>query len=341
MEKQLNIPELLELSDEEIAKKVELKELALQRQKAEIKEQNSHIEQLINDDLNHKAKEESFLNSNKVTLLQEQSKKVFIDFLNEKGIKFLALKDGSVKLNAKSSKEFAKQLKAEVSVKRTLTNEESSLLFKIHKQGDLKISFRSQNSDDMETLYLYLNHIIISMIVGLVHRDKKTYSVVKHHSYKGGYAIVFRLNFEQLRVKSMLRTIVVDDNLQFIKEVDYFEFISSCAVSHTKSNVNLQEIENKMLTEVIKSKEKHEALEWTSQNRLIDIKIDSMKSYFKKQINKAKRLEKQVKEKGIVRMRAGEIENWKAKEVNKITELMNQKKMVSDFEILGVVGIEK
>ena len=73
--------------------------------------------------------------------------------------------------------------------------------------------------------------------------------------------------------------------------------------------------------------------------RLINIKIDSINSYFEKQINKVKKLEQKVSQEDVKRMRIGEIENLKNQRAKKVEELENQKDIQSSFEILGVMEI--
>ncbi len=75
LEKQLNISELIHLSQEEIDEKIHLKELAIRREEVEIKEQNSEVEKLINEDIHYKSKHDELLNPIKINALQEQSKK--------------------------------------------------------------------------------------------------------------------------------------------------------------------------------------------------------------------------------------------------------------------------
>ena len=340
-DKQLNISELLTLSDEEIAKKVDLEELALQRQKAEIKEQNSHIEQLINNDLNHKAKEESFLNSKKVTLLQEQSKKVFINFLNEQGIKFLELKDGSVKLSSEHIKQLFNHLKTNMSDKHKDAlnyKKEQTVLQKLQRQSELKVSFTSNNNDKLETLYLYLNHPIISIIT----KDKKhktLYGTLTHATYKNAYAIIYRVDFKGLKTKSMIRVLVLDEKFIKIDELDYFEFISLCSSTTIQPKINLESIKQKANAQIIQSVQKHKEKEIQTQNRLIDIKIDSISSYFEKQIAKTKRLKNKAQQEDILRMRVGEVSNLEMKREEKVAELMGMKEVFEGFEVLGVLEI--
>jgi len=341
LEKQLNISELIHLSAEEIDKKVHLKELALQRQKFEIKEQNSEVEKLINDDFNHQEKEDIFLNHNKVSLLQEESKKVFVKFLESNHIGFLELKEGTIKLSSENLKKLFNLLKANMSDKRTNAlayKEERKVLQKMNRLKELKVSFKTNNNDEFQTLYLYLNHPIIAMII----RDKNqktVYSVLSHKKYSDGFAIIYRVDFKQLKAKSMIRVLVVDTNLALVDELDYFEFIANCSEVKAEPSVNLEALKAKLNAEVIQSIEQHKRIESESQNRLIDIKINSMENYFEKQINKVKRLQNKVQQEDIQRMRIGEIDNLENRRDEKIGELMGQKDGSLGFEVLGVLEI--
>ncbi len=341
LEKQLNISELIHLSAEEVEKKVHLKELALERQKSEIKEQSSEVEKLINDDFNHQAKEDIFLNNNKISLLQEESKKIFVKFLESNHIGFLELKDGTVKLSSENLKRLFKLLKANMSDKRTNAlayKEERKVLQKINRLKELRVSFKTNNNDEFQTLYLYLNHPIIGMIIrGKNH--KTLYSVLSHKKYGAGFAIIYRVDFKQLKTKSMIRVLVVDTNLTLVDELDYFEFIVNAKELKGEPTVNLEELKAKLNTKVIQSIEQHKRIESEFQNRLIDIKIDSMKNYFEKQISKAKRLQKKVHQEDIQRMRIGEIENLENRRDEKILELMGQKDGALWFKVLGSLEV--
>jgi SNF2 family DNA or RNA helicase len=341
LEKQLNISKLIHLSAEELDKQIHLQELALEREKSEIKMKNSEVEKLINDDFNHQTKAELFLNQNKVSFLQEESKRIFVKFLEGNSIGFLELKDGTIKISSENLKRLLKLLKTNMSNKRTNAlayKEERRVLQKINRLKELKVSFQTNNNDEFQTLYLYLNHPIIAMII----RDKNyksVYSVVSHKDYSSGFAIIYRVDFKQLKVKSMIRVIVVDKNLALVEELDYFEFISKCSEAKAKSSINLEELKAKLNLKVIQFIEQHKQIESKSQNRLIDIKINSMQNYFEKQINKVKRLQKKVQQEDIVRMRIGEIENLENRRDEKIRELMGQKEISFGFEILGVLEI--
>ncbi|CAA6820631.1 MAG: Unknown protein [uncultured Sulfurovum sp.] len=341
LEKQLNISELIDLSQEEVDSKIHLVELALKREELETKEQNVEVEKLINDDINYKSKEDALLNPMKVNSLQVQSKKIFVDFLNENKINFQELKEGSIKLSPENLKKLFHLLKANMSDKRTEPlkyKEERTLLQKIHRYKELKISFTTNNNDEFQTLYLYLNNPIISIITkGKTH--KTIYTNVSSSRYKDGYAIVYRVDFKQLKEKSMIKTIILDEDFTFVDEVDYFEFISKCSESNVQTDTNLEELKVKATSNIIKSIEEQKELESIHQNRQIDIKINSIGNYFEKQIRKVERLKQKVFQEDVRRMRVGEIENLKVQRDNKIDELESQKNIKSSFEVLGVARV--
>lgn len=341
LEKELNISELMHLSQIEIDEKLNLKELALERKKLEISQHSQEFDKMLNEDLNYKEKEDSLLNPLKVNILQEQSKQTLINYLKNNNINFLELKDGNIKLSAENLKQFFNTLKQNMSDKRTEAlkyKEERTILQKIHKHRELKISFATNNNDDFQTLYLYLNNPIMSIIT----KDKNhkiIYSIITHNKYNNGYAIIYRVNFKQLKSKSHIKTIVFDSNFEYIDEVDYFDFINNCNEINDKININFENVKAKSSSYIIKNIEIQKKIEEENQNRQIDIKINSIKNYFNKQINKVKRLEQKVLQEDVKRMRIGEIENLKSQKDKKIQELESQKEISSSFEISGIIGI--
>jgi len=343
LEKQLNISELLKLSPQELDKTIHLKELAIKREELEIQEQNSEVEKLINEDVHYGSKHDALLNPIKINTLQEQSKKIFVNYLEVNQIGYLELKDGTLKLSSENLKKLFHLLKANMSDKKTQAlryKEERAVLQKISSYKELRVSFTSNNNDEFQTFYFFLSNPIISIIT----KDrvqKVTYSLVAHPKYDNGYAVIYRANFNQLKNKSVIKTIVFDAAISLVDEVDYFEFISECTPSHSMATTNLEEIKTKSTALIIKSIEEQKAIEAINQNRQIDIKINSIDNYFEKQINKVKRLEQKVSQEDVKRMRVGEIENLKIQRDKKMQELEMQKEITSSFEILGMVGINK
>lgn len=342
LEKELNIPELMNLSQFEIDKRLNLKELAIERKKLEITEQSIEFQKMLNDELDYDSGNDKLLNPLKVNILQEQCRKIFINYLEINDISFLELKSKDVKISSINFKKLFNLLKSNMSDgKRNPLQykEERNLLQKISSYEELKVSFSTNNNDEFQTLYLFLNNPIILIIIkDKVHRT--TYSILSNHIYNNGYAIIYRVDFKQLKLKSHLKTILLSDKFKYIDEIDYFEFIHECTPIESILEINFNEIKDIVNNEIIISIENQSKIEKLNQNRQIDIKIDSIKNYFDKQIHKVKRLENKVLQEDVKRMRIGEIDNLEVRRNEKIKELENQKEIKSSFEILGVVKIE-
>ncbi|WP_121628772.1 DEAD/DEAH box helicase [Poseidonibacter antarcticus] len=341
LEKEFNISELMKLSQEEIDEKLNLKELALERKKLEISKHSKEFDKMLNEDLNYKEQENSLLKPLKVNILQEQSKQIVSKYLQNNEINFLKLKDGSIKLSSENLKQFFNILKQNMSDKRKEPlkyKEERILLQKIHRYKELKITFTSNNNDNLQTLYLYLNNPIMSIIT----KDKNhktVYSFTHSSKYHSGFAIIYRVDFKQLKTKSYIKTIILDNSFSYIEELDYFDFINDCSKTDNKTDINFEDIKSKSTKYIIKNIEKQKEIEKEAQNRLIDIKISSIQNYFNKQIKKVKRLEQKVLQEDVKRMRIGEIENLKIQRDKKVQDLESKKEITSSFEILGIVGM--
>lgn len=339
LEKSLNLAHLITLSQEEIDKKLNLEELAIKRKELEIQEQNQEIEKLINDDFSFEEKKELFLNHKKLEQLQEQSREIFLDFLTCNELKYVELKDRSIKFSSENLKSLFNILKTNMSDKRTEPhryNEQRAILHKISRVQELKVSFATNNNDEFQTLYLFMNHPILSMITReKTHRE--LFAALCHEEYKNAYAIVYRVDIMHSKPTSLLKTLVLDEQFMPLAEIDYFEFIAQTKESQSMTNANLQEIKSKAMPHIIKSVEKLKTQEAQAQNNILNIKIESIKNYFDKQINRVQKLKQKVEQEDVQRMRVGEIENLQEQKTKKVQELEAKKEIKSSFEILGVV----
>jgi len=341
LEEALNIAELIGLSQEEIDRKIHLEELALRRRELEVKEQSREVEKLIGDDINFQKREDELFNPAKVEILQGESRKLFLDFLDKEAISYLLLKSGEVKLSSENLKKLFGVLKSKMSDRRlqpSAYREERKVLQQISRYKELKISFETNDNDAYETLYLYLNHPILSMIVK-ERLHKTLFSCVTHSSYENGYAVIYRVDYHALRSRSAIEVMIVDRELSMVAEEDYFTFIGGCGEGGAEAEVNFGEIKAKVTPMVIERVEKQKESEHIRQKRMIDIKIDSISSYYQKKIERTKRAQQSVAQEDVVRMRGAEVENLKVQRDKKIAELEGQKMVKSSFEILGMVKL--
>ncbi|MDQ1341041.1 MAG: hypothetical protein QG567_2199, partial [Campylobacterota bacterium] len=298
---------------------------------------------LINDDFCFEEKKEIFLNHKKIEQLQEQSREIFLDFLTCNELKYVELKDKSIKFSSENLKSLFNILKANMSDKKAEPhryNEQRNILQKMLRYQELKISFATNNNDEFQTLYLYMNHPLLSMITKeKTHRE--LFAALCHEEYKNAYAIIYRADIAHSKPLSLLKTLVLDEHFAPLDELDYFEFIAKAKESQTTANTNPQEIKSKAMPHIIKSTEELKEQEAQAQNNIIDIKIESIKNYFDKQINRVQKLKQTVDQEDVQRMRVGEIENLKEQKTKKVQELEAKKLVKSRFDILAVVEMRE
>ena len=342
LEKQLNIPKLLTLSKKEIDEVINLKQLSFQRQKLEIKVQNVEAEKLIHEDYQTKEKQSILFNSNKIGVLQSQTKCIFIKYLDNNNIGFVKLKDETLKLSNENRKKLITELKKKLSDKRTeglRYKEERSLLQKIYRYKELRISFTTNNNDDYHTLYLFLNNPIMRMITSNENYDT-VYSIALNPNYSNKVAVIYRADSKQQKPKSIIKTLILDKKLSFLEELDYFEFISNCSPVELNSNIDFDKLKADVTPQIVSCLENYKISELENQTRIIDIKVNSVNSYFEKQINRAFRMEQKVVHEDVKRMKIGEIDNLKVQRDKKINDLEKQKSSTSSFEILGLIELK-
>jgi SNF2 family DNA or RNA helicase len=343
LEKTINISKLINLSQEELDKAINLKELSIKRKELEIKESSAEFEKMLNEDINYQMKHDELLNNKKISTLQNQSRNVFLNYLNENNINHIELKEGSIKISHENLKKLLKLLKDNMSDKRKLPlqyREERKILQKLYQYKDLKISFETANNDEYQTLYLFLNHPIISIITKN-RSHKLLYTSVQTDKYENGFAVLYRLDLQQIKPRSILKMLILNKDLEAMDEVDYFEFIQECRNNTSEVQIDFEDIKNRVSDKIIQSIEQFKSIESISQNKRIDIKINSISSYFDKQISKVERLSQQVPQEDVRRMRIGQVDNLKIKRDEKIEELEKQKEINSTFEILGIVEVVK
>jgi SNF2 family DNA or RNA helicase len=343
LEKQINIPELINLSQKEIDEVLQLKELAIKRQEIEIKQQNKDVEKLLIDDYNFFEEKDKLLHTNKVENLQKITKTTFLNFLNCNGISYSELKAGLIKISSSNFRNLFNILRANMSDKKIDAhkyNEERNFLHKIHKYKDLTISFTSNYNENFQTLYLNINSPIINFLT----KDKnhKTlYAHLKSNLYSDKYAVVYRVDFKQKKTKSFITTVILNKDYSLFEETDYFNFVKECQESNEIDSFDFEKIKNDITPVVIENINKQEQEIAENYNSLIDVKLESIKEHFSKQINRAKRLKDKVQQQDINRMRVAEIDNLKAQKKSKVDLLLKQKKTNSSFEILSIIKISK
>jgi superfamily II DNA or RNA helicase len=340
LEKELNISNLMYQSQNEIDEIIQLKNLALKRQELEIKEQNVEVEKLLNEKYQEIENNSVALNSNKIIFLQEQCRFLLLEYLNKNNIHFSSSGNDKLKISGVHFEKLLQLLKDNMSDKRLQAAEyklQREQLQKIHSQKELIISFKSYNNDDFNTIYFFINNPIIDIII----KNKNPlipFCQVNNFKLSNRFAIVFKININQYKRKSVLKTILIDEN-ENVEELDFFDFILDCKSIEDNFKVDLNQLAAFSNRHIIKYLDVLMVHENKTNNRMIDVKVNSVKNHFEKQKTKIIEVINKINDVDIKRMKTAEIENITSKQNAKIRELERYRNISHSFETLGIIQI--
>ncbi|MFH0710155.1 MAG: helicase-related protein [Pseudomonadota bacterium] len=340
LQSRLNIAELIHLTPEEVEQRVHLQELAITREKIEIEGQTAEVEKLINDDYRFESEKEQWIGAEKTAYLQKQVRRLFLAFLEYKGIGFNELKDGTVKLTTDNTKRLIGILKERMSDKRTQSTryrDEFNALRILNRQKELRITFESNNNDDYNTLYLSLSHPFI-MMISPNKSATPLYTTIAHPNSSSAVGVIYRADIHARKPKSSL-CITLLHGSGMVETLDYFDFITHATQVNEISTGDADSIKIRTMPHIMSYIEKLKSEESETLYRLIDVKIQALTNYYDKKIAQAKKMESKVKEEGVLRMREAQIDNLIEDKYSKITALEKQRDIAGSFEILGIVGI--
>ena len=341
LEQSLDISSMINLSQKEIDEILHLKALSIKRGEIEIVKQEKELEKLLYDDFENSDLPSSIINNNKRNTLQEQTKEIVIDFLKENEIGFVDLKENSIKITGQYLKKFLTLLKANMSDKKIDSSnymEERTLLQRIHKQKELALSFSPQNDSEFNTMFVGIGSSLLKLLL----KDKKPnviHAILSSSQFSNSYAVIYRIDFTAIKAKSVLETLVFNNDLSIVEHTDYFDFINKCSYFETAKFEELNNLKTNANHYIIEREQAIKERELETLNSLIDIKVKSITQHFEKQISRAHKIEMKVSQADVKRMRVAEVSNLKEQLNEKIQTLNNQKKITSSYEILGFIKI--
>jgi SNF2 family DNA or RNA helicase len=341
LERDINVAELLHLTQEEIDQKIQLQELSIKRQEVEILNQTQELEKLLNDDFETKERQDEILNSKKLTYLKHQAEQLIIKAFVENEIGWYHDRNGTLRLNSDNTKKLFQVLRSKMSDKRTnpkFYKEERMLLQLIQNQKLIRMSFDSVVNEDFNTLFININHPIIRMLTQ-ARKHQVNYSFVSVPNLSEGFAITYRIDIIHDKTKSLIKTMVLDDSLNQKNELDFFDFIFEVTESKKSDEVDFELIKSKANIAIIEKLEELKEAERQNLSRQIEIKAHSINNHFGKKISRTSKMEDAVAHGDIKRMRIAERENLIEQRDLKLKELQSKNKLTASFEIISILKI--
>lgn len=338
-----DIEKMIDLSKEEIQRKIDLEAQALIRQKQEIAEQNSAMETMLNDDYVLDETYEEYIHQEKMEFIRQETCRIFLEYLKEHNIEYLSMKDGVYRLNREESKKLFHQLKNRMASKTedpVQYKAQRKILSRLRRDDYFYFSFLKKEQDDYTVENITLSHPLIKM---MLHRDERMkYGCIISDIVDEGYAVLYREDIEAHKKFSNLRLAIFSNNLQPIeKTIDFYSFLVKCNNAVCDETI-IEELKSHkpMMDKYIAdrlSKRAEEQKEETA--RLIDQKIAAIREHFAKKRAFVERMKEKSIDRDLIRMRQHQLQNLDELEKKKIEELERQKDVKESSALLAVFKI--
>lgn len=335
-----DIEKMVDLSDDDIQKKVELEAQSLIRQKKDVIEQNLAMDAMLNDDYAFDETYDEFINSNKELYVQRGSEKLFLDFLKQENIDFITLKNNIFRLNQEQSKQLFEVLKPKMAEPRNkaIHTLQKRILNKLRKAKNFYFAFTKIDGHDFTLEYLSLSHPMIKMVVQK--QGEISFANAKNSAVGEGYAVVYREEINAHKKTSRLKTVVFNNASKPLNNPDYYTFAVQCKnIAPSGSLEDLTEKMGMIESFIIDRLEKNIADQKRATKHLLNQKILALKEHYEKKRKHAKKMEEKVHNLDVIRMRRAQVENINQLEIKKIAALQKQMEVTGSYQILGVVKL--
>ena len=335
IQKEFQIQDIVEMSEDELNQKLEIQEQSMIRRKKEIKEFSKGLEGFLNDE--YKGDIDTLDSESRRSFIRDNCRRLFINFLDIHNIRHKE-QEGTYSLTKDASKRLLDLLSP---LKYNGKNSST----KIQQKNDLRslvnhsyqFTFESINEMKSDTHLLTISSSFLRMIAGQHLSEFNEVSIAKS-KLDGSYAVIYKSEFKSFKDSSKHRVLILDDNLRSIQDIDYFEFYKDTA--SMKSVFDASKLgEAKSIAQRIISNDfnKNLAHEKMVAKETLNKKVTALKAHYKKKRDIAgKALETATREK-IVRMKQGQISNIDDLEKEMIVKLENKMKVNGSFQILSVI----
>ena len=340
IQKTFNIQNMINLSNDEIKRKIDLEAQSLIRQKKDISEHNTAMDTMLNDDYNFDETYEEYTNSTKEIFVQVGSQNLVLNFLKNNNINFLAMANGIYRINTNEAKELFNTLKPLMvdAREKSIYISQKRVLNRLRKSKSFHFTFTKEENHDFNLEYISLSHPFLKMMESKSH--ELCYSKAQHNNYSDGFAVVYREDIHGHKKFTTLNTVIVDKNLELVDNIDYYSFAANCSNIFTEASIEVLESKKASIEpQIIKQLNISIALKKAETEQLINQKIQVLQEHYEKKRVYAQKMEAKVSNLDVIRMRQAQVENIKQLEAQKISALKKQLEVIGNYKILAVMEL--
>ena len=339
IQKEFQVQDIVEMSEEEINQKLEIQEQSIIRKAKEIEEHGNELDTMLNDDYNRDQK--SLDNDSRKSFIRDNCKRLFLSYLEVNNINFrqqdeiyILKKDDSKKLY-----ELLSPFKYMGSNATTKIQQKKALRGLLN--SSYNFTFESIPNMKSNINMLAISNPLIKMIASQSLSDFSEVSFVSSN-LDGSYAVVYKSEFKSFKERANHRVLILDDNLKTLNDIDYFDFYDNSTPNssffETSKLVDAKNTAQRIISEEFNRSLSHEKL---VAHETLNKKKDALLLHFKKKRDMAKKASQKASQEDIIRMKQSQINNINDLEKERITQLENKMKVNGSFQILSVLKLSK
>ena len=337
IQKEFQIQDVVDMSEEELNQKLEIKEQSIIRRAKEIEEHGNTLDAMMNDDYNRD--EKKLDNDSRKSFIRDNCQRLFVSYLEINNINYRQ-QDTIYSLKKDDSKKLYELLSP---LKYMGNNATTRIQQKKALKGLLgsSYSFTFESTPNMKSTVnlLAISNPLLKIIASQSLSDFSEVSVVSSN-LDGSYAVIYKSEFKSFKERVNHRVLVLDNDLKTLQDIDYFDFYDASASNGlTFDTTMLNEAKNgaqKIISEEFNRSLEHEKL---IAGETLNKKKDALHLHYKKKRDMAEKASLKASQEDIIRMKQSQINNINDLEKERITQLENKMKVNGSFQILSILKL--
>jgi superfamily II DNA/RNA helicase len=337
IQKEFQVQNIVKMSEDELNKKLEIKEQSIILRAKEIQEHGNALDAMLNDDYNRDQK--SLDNDSRKAFISETCKSLFISYLSSNKIPY-KLQDEIYSLKKDNSKklyDLLSPLKYTGNNAATIIQQKQALRALLNKS--YKFTFDPIPDIKSNLHLLSISNPLLKIIANQSLCDFSDVSQVSSN-FDGSFAVIYKTEFKSFKETTRHRVLVLDEHFKALNDVDYFDFYEgSSSINSAFDTSKLNEAKSnaqKIISEDFNNSLEHEKM---IAKETLNKKKEALQFHFKKKRDMAAKAGEKASQVDIIRMRQSQIDNINDLEKERIAQLENKMKVNGSFQILSVMSL--
>jgi len=334
IQKDFKIEDIIQMSQEDLDKKLELEQQSLIRKAKEIKENIHELDSMMNDEY---FKENNFDTNAKKAFIANNCQNLFLNFLEKHNISFKQNND--IYTLGKDQTKQLHELLSLLTVNQTHhVLQHKKMLRKLAQLDKFHFSFNVQAVDRKDIELINIANPMMKAAAEDFECEFDMFTSVSS-AIEGSFAVVYKTEFNSSKKLTNHKVLIVDDEFNKLKQMDYYEFYERSQrtinprISVSKMQ-HLRDSSQRVISEDFSNALEHEKM---TANEMLSKKKNALIQHFAKKRKIIASAKDKVTQTDIIRMRQAQLDSIEDIEKVRLMQLEEKMKVNGSFQILSVI----